>query len=142
MFKVFFTRLLAISFLGFFSVVHAETCPLPCDITAHKENGHYVYTAVGGWKSSAVFKRNDAPREFFRARFDSDKPLHPIQGGKLAFCAYKFEDGYTLTLKLPEEKRKATLYDLKNWKPLSHGAVYSCGGEGLKTEDCPFKLNA
>lgn len=139
MFKILFSRSVAIFFLGFFSVAHAETCPLPGNIVAHKENGGYVYSAIGGWKSSTIFNRDEPPRAFFRAKFDSDNPFHPTEGGKLAFCAYKFNDGHTLTLKLPEEKRKAILSDLKNWRPLSHGTVYSCGGEGLKAEDCFFK---
>lgn len=138
MFKFLFTRLLALSLLGCFSIVQAETCPMLSDITVHKENDSYIYTAARDWRSLS-FKRNDLPAQFFRAKFDSDKPFHPTEGGKLAFCAYHFKDGYTLTLKLPEEKRKAILFDLKNWKPINHGKVYSCGGVGLKVENCLFK---
>lgn len=141
MFKFLFTHSLVISLLGCISIVQAETYPMLSDITVHKENNSYIYTAAGDWKSLS-FKRNDAPTHFFRAKFDSDKPFYPTEGGKLAFCAYHFKDGYTLTLKLPEEKRKAILFYLKNWKPINHGTVYSCGGEGLTVEDCPFKKMA
>jgi hypothetical protein len=135
--KSFLISLLFASFIS--NSVLATTCPEPNLINNKKVEGGYIFTAEGGWTSKVINWTGEIG-SLVRAAFTPNKPgIKEL--GTLNFCAYRFKNtSYTVTLKLPVSKNRASIPENANyWYPINKDKIYACHGGG-SVENCPFTL--